>query len=310
MVRVCVLMTTYNPRKYVVDQVNSILNQKDVEVKLIIRDDASRNKEWLKKLPRCENIIMIHGENNLGVAHNIMSLIEYAYKNESNYEYFAYSDQDDVWEEDKLITAIGALESLDQTKPCLYYSNLQVVDEKLENGFQMFRSGVVKNTLAQSLAQIFTFACTTVFNYHMIVELMKRPIDYMGFDHLLYYIAIIKGNVVYDDVPHILYRQHGDNVSGVKKNGIKYFASKISKVFKRNTEDKARAGGGSFKDMAKYIKKYFYNDLTNQEKSLVDKVAAYDGIISRIDIIMDSKIKAGYMPKDLYGSLRLLIGRY
>jgi len=303
-------MTTYNPRKYVVDQVNSILNQKDVEVKIIIRDDASTNKEWIDKLPKCDNIIIIHGDKNIGVAHNIMALIEYAYNNETDYEYFAYSDQDDIWKDDKIVTGIRALSSLNKTKPCLYYSNLLVVDEDLKNGFPMFKSGVVRNTLAQSLAQIFTFACTTVFNYQMIVELMKHPIDYMGFDHLLYYIAIIKGDIVYDDTPHILYRQHGDNVSGVKQKGFRYYITKMTGLLQKKKEDKARAGGGSFKDMAKYIKKYYYEDLYEQDRVLVDKVATYGGINSRIKIIIDKRIKAGYMPKDFYGSIRLLFGKY
>lgn len=302
-------MTTYNPKKYVVEQVNSILLQKDVDVKIIIRDDASTSKEWLSKIPINDKIKVIYGDKNIGVARNIMFLVKYAFENEADFEYFAYSDQDDVWNDDKLITALNSLEDCSHEKPCLYYSNLLVVDENLDNGFPMFKKGIVKNTLAQSLAQIFNFACTSVFNYRMIEALINQPIDYMGFDHLLYYIGIIKGDIIYDDIPHILYRQHGDNVSGVKRSGVKYFITKIGLLHKKR-KDTARAGGGSFKDMARYIKKYFYEDLSKQDRELVEKVATYDGIVSRMRIIMDNRIKAGYMPKDFYGMIRLLIGKY
>lgn len=41
--RVCVLMATYNPQKYLLEQINSILQQEKVEVEIIIRDDGSIN---------------------------------------------------------------------------------------------------------------------------------------------------------------------------------------------------------------------------------------------------------------------------
>ena len=39
--KVCVLMSTYNGEKYVKEQIESILNQKNVELTLLIRDDGS-----------------------------------------------------------------------------------------------------------------------------------------------------------------------------------------------------------------------------------------------------------------------------
>lgn len=53
--KVCVLMSTYNGEKYVKEQIESILNQKNVELTLLIRDDGSSDgtydicKEYEKK---------------------------------------------------------------------------------------------------------------------------------------------------------------------------------------------------------------------------------------------------------------------
>ena len=38
---VCVLMSSYNGEKYIKQQIDSILSQEDVDLKLVIRDDGS-----------------------------------------------------------------------------------------------------------------------------------------------------------------------------------------------------------------------------------------------------------------------------
>ena len=39
MKKICVLMSTYNGEKYLEEQLDSIINQKNVEVDILIRDD-------------------------------------------------------------------------------------------------------------------------------------------------------------------------------------------------------------------------------------------------------------------------------
>ena len=220
-------MTSYNPNKYYIEQISSILSQKDVSVDLVIRDDCSTNTEWLEKTPSVNNVTLIRGEKNLGVAQNILALIRYARENRGDYAYYAYSDQDDVWEEDKLITGIRILKNMDKDTPCLYYSNLTVVDKDLQGTTLLFKTGVVKNTLPQGMAQIFAFACTFVFNKKMLEAILEKPIEFLGFDHLVYYIALIKGETYFDDTSHLLYRQTGENVSGDKTRGIKRTINRI-----------------------------------------------------------------------------------
>ena len=41
MEKVCVLMSTYNGEKYLKEQIESILNQENVEVDILVRDDGS-----------------------------------------------------------------------------------------------------------------------------------------------------------------------------------------------------------------------------------------------------------------------------
>ena len=79
MYKICVLMTCYNPNEFIIEQINSILNQKNVEVEIVLRDDGSNNKEYLEYFKDNSKITVIEGEN-IGVARNIMFLINYAKK--------------------------------------------------------------------------------------------------------------------------------------------------------------------------------------------------------------------------------------
>ena len=55
--QVCVLLSTYNGEEYIRTQLDSVLNQEDVEVFLYIRDDGSKDQtreilhEYAKTMP-------------------------------------------------------------------------------------------------------------------------------------------------------------------------------------------------------------------------------------------------------------------
>lgn len=299
---VCVLMTTYNPKEYVIEQVESILNQNDVNVHLIIRDDASTDKTYLYRLNIYSHVTIIEGEKNLGVQQNIMELIRYAEANIIDSYYFAYSDQDDVWKNSKLSTAVHILNSLNKDQACLYYSNLLVVDEHLNPSHELFKRDIVKNTFGQSLSQIFLFACTAVFNKKMLDLISSTDILNMGFDHFVYYLAILHGNTFYDNDPQILYRQHGDNVSGVKKKGVAYLLSKIKVLFE---EDEY-----SFSDIANQLLHNMIQYMNEDEIKMAKQVAGINKISNRIKVITNKEIRAGYYPKDFYRFLRIIINKY
>lgn len=65
--KINVLMSTYNGEKYLKEQIDSILNQKGVEVYLTIRDDGSTDHtleiidDYVKKDPRVKLLRGKHG---------------------------------------------------------------------------------------------------------------------------------------------------------------------------------------------------------------------------------------------------------
>jgi glycosyltransferase involved in cell wall biosynthesis len=102
-------MCTYNGEKYLGEQLNSILNQTYPIYELIIKDDYSTDttysiiQEYAQRYPviRC-----LRNTRRQGVNSNFFSAIKIA-----TGDYIAISDQDDIWELDKIELQIKAIGS-------------------------------------------------------------------------------------------------------------------------------------------------------------------------------------------------------
>lgn len=208
---VVVVMSTYNGEKYVEEQVQSILNQKDVKVSLIVRDDGSTDStvSILKKYEGKGALKLVCGEN-LKPAKSFI----YAIKNTQKADYYAFSDQDDVWHSDKLIASIKYLEHSDNSKPNMYCSNLTAVDNNL---FVMLETILPDNIVSEYKELLIRsphiFGCTIVINRCLRDIIVERdvPENFIMHDLWVALIASCCGVIVYDMNSHIMYRQHNGN---------------------------------------------------------------------------------------------------
>lgn len=155
-----VVMSTYNGEKYLKEQIDSILSQEGVYVRLYIRDDGSsdRTTDILASYQEHENVKIEKG-NNLGFAKSFLTALDEC----DEADYYAFSDQDDVWEKDKLSTAIEILEEESQSTPLLYCSALQRVDENL-NPLHVQSYHGLRINLPSMLTRGRLAGCTFVFN--------------------------------------------------------------------------------------------------------------------------------------------------
>lgn len=82
--RVLILMSTYNAEKYLVEQIKSLREQRNVCVSILCRDDGSTDNtiHILKSLG-----IDYYTGGNLGPARSFMDLVE---KCSETYEYYAF----------------------------------------------------------------------------------------------------------------------------------------------------------------------------------------------------------------------------
>ena len=94
--KVAVLLSAYNGEKFLCEQIDSIMNQQNVDLDLYIRDDGSsyRTQEYLKQYVEQNDSIHLQNGCNLGVANSFMSLL---YNVPNHYDYYAFADQDDIW---------------------------------------------------------------------------------------------------------------------------------------------------------------------------------------------------------------------
>lgn len=217
MKKILVLMATYNGEKYLPEQLESIWNQKNVEVSILIRDDGSTDgtRELLNTYQNQGKIEWYTGEH-LNVSKGYFDLMCCA----KNYEadYFAFSDQDDVWDEDKLSIAVSALEKVQEMVPALYYCGQELVDGEL--------NPIAKHELNRNRTLITRFVlsdfagCTGVFNKALLSEVIKFEPEYMLMHDtwILKVCLCLGGKVFVDSEVHMKYRQHGGNTVGLGRS--------------------------------------------------------------------------------------------
>ena len=114
---VAVLLCSYNGGQFLAQQLDSIAQQKGVALSVHVSDDGSQDQtQSILKAFRERwghtRLSVVRGPEH-GHVDNFFSLIF------SNIEgdYFAYSDQDDIWDPDKLSRAVKALSSLPADRP-------------------------------------------------------------------------------------------------------------------------------------------------------------------------------------------------
>ena len=218
MEKVNILMATYNGRRYVAKQIESILNQTYQDFRLIVSDDCSTDstlkilEEYESKDDRIE--IFSQGQN-LGIVGNFEFLI-----GKVRSEYFMFADQDDVWEKDKIEKSIKKLE---EDKLDLVYTDLSVVDSRLNEiapsywRLKGLDYRIKKYNDFESLyLNNFVTGCTMLVKSKWINDILPLPKEskYVLHDYWISLIISQKGKIGYIDEPTVKYRQHKDNKVG------------------------------------------------------------------------------------------------
>ena len=280
--RVLVLMSTYNGNKYFKDQVKSILKQEGVAVDMLIRDDGSKDSfvKELKEYEKIENIEILY-EQNIGCAWSFLKLVEYAYSKIGEYDYYAFSDQDDVWLPDKLKVACDVVAKMNNMKPCMYCSNVQAVDADLNPIGTRWGMQETFITKPQSLVCSMSHGCTMLFNKKVIELYHNYPPQQVNLHDLwIMHMCMFFGEIYYDNNPYILYRQHGNNVLGAKNT----FSAKLKsrKMSIKHIEDQH-----SNEIEAKEMLRAYGDLLSKEDKEMIEVVANYrNSFVTRLKFLL------------------------
>jgi len=206
-----ILMSTYNGQEFLTEQLQSIEDQTYKNWRLILSDDGSSDvtlaiaKQFQQKWGN-ERLEIRQGPQS-GFCQNFLSM---ACDPSIQADFYAFSDQDDVWMVDKLTKAMAYFASNSNLElPIVYCGRTQIVDDNLNFlGFSPLFSlpRSFRNALVQSIAG----GNTMVFNQAAKKLLEKAGLQQVvSHDWWLYQITKGAGGIVYyDPEPTILYRQH------------------------------------------------------------------------------------------------------
>ena len=267
--KVLVLLSTYNGEKYLREQLDSIFNQEGVDVSVLARDDGSSDDTIaiLEDYATKYNLKIIEG-NNINWMHSFWKLVNTA----SNHDYYAFSDQDDIWDKDKLKKAINML-SLYKNVPAIYCANQRLVNEKLQTIPTHEDKVNINEFKAQDLlvwGNLFR-GCTEVWNNKLQEYVLNKRINDIDEPHdaFLMQICLLVGTVMKDNSDVMSYRQHDNNTLGAQ--GL---YKRLLFVF-NNITGKA----GMYKPFSSRIKKvysYVKEDVRPEIKKYVIQVCNYD----------------------------------
>jgi glycosyltransferase involved in cell wall biosynthesis len=230
-----ILLATHNGSSFLGAQVESLLAQKDVGFRILVRDDASSDdtQEILERYRRAnpELFVTFRGSENLGAVGNFAFLL-----GQASAPYVALCDQDDVWAPQKLRTLLSTM--LEQEKsaapgtPVLVHSDLSVVDEDLRechasfwrySGFDPRRSDLprllIKNTVT---------GCASLMNRPLIDLAFPVPRAALMHDYWFALLAAAAGRVVAVNEPLVAYRQHPRNAVGARPYGWRSLVERLA----------------------------------------------------------------------------------
>lgn len=223
--KIDILLATYNGQEFLREQIDSILNQSYQDFNLIISDDSSEDetykilKEYEKKDSR---IRLFRQEKNLGLIQNFEFLLK-----QVTSDYFMFSDQDDIWKENKIEKSINKLK---QEKAALVYTDLEIVDKNLEIIYpsywkykNIYKKIKKYNNFEALYLNNFVTGCTILAKSNYIKDIVPLPktSKFMLHDYWTALVIASKDKIAYLDEPTIKYRQHKNNRVGSSKRSDK-----------------------------------------------------------------------------------------
>lgn len=220
--KIAVLLTAYNGMQWIDEQIETIFNQRGVEVTVFISVDLSTDgtHEWAEQLAeKHTNVALLpYGERFGGAGPNFFRLIKDV--DVSGFDAVSFADQDDIWHPEKLAKAYSKI----ATGQCDVYSSS--VTAFWADG----RECLIKKSQPQKKLDHFFEAagpgCTYVFSqaamqaFKAFLIAAGDDLKQVSFhDWLAYAFCREQGYKWFiDEWPSMRYRQHENNQVGTNNN--------------------------------------------------------------------------------------------
>ncbi len=246
--KIAILMATYNGKRYLEKQIESIIWQDFDDWELFIHDDKSTDgtldiiEKYVRLYPEKIHFMEDCIEQGRGARDSFMWLLEHV---ES--EYYMFSDQDDVWLPHKISITYNRIcreEEKTPFLPIMVYTDLCVADNNcFPTRLSLFQMMKMKPKWFDSFECYRVTnkcsGCTSIINYR--VKQCAFPIHPHAYMHD-WWIALMAwkngGRCVSIDVPTLLYRQHISNVCGAPVYGrMNWWRTKLMSIRRVYTDN-------------------------------------------------------------------------
>lgn len=211
---VSVVMSTYNGSLYVAEQIESIINQTYSNLEIILADDASTDNtfEILKSYAeKDKRIIAYRRKENAGYNINFSEACSKA-----NGVYIAISDQDDVWELNKIEKQVKKIK--EDAKNVLVHCISARFEEKSQphlrsiKKMNFFRGNDIKSFYLAN----YVLGHAMMFRKTLVEEALPFPPN-VYYDWWLAAYACTVGNIEFVDEILVWHRMHQSNATGAAK---------------------------------------------------------------------------------------------
>lgn len=213
---ISVALATYNGEKYLIEQIDSILNQTYKNIEIIISEDNSTDStiEIVKKyINNNSNIKLVFNEGEKGFINNFENAIKHC-----KGEFIAFADQDDVWFENKIEILY---QNIIISNSLLIYSDSLIVDSKLQS-----KNNTKLSTFYPEMKYAYDFKNLIHHNFipgsHSLISkdllplILPFPGKQLGHDWWIAIIAASYNKIKYIDIPLMYYRRHQNTTTQIK----------------------------------------------------------------------------------------------
>lgn len=240
-----VMLSSYNGEKYIRQQIESILNQTHTNFVLYIRDDGSTDStvSIIDELAASDSrIIFIKNNTNLGYP----KCFYYLTDNAPKADYYFFSDQDDVWSDNKIESAINTMESYDVSIPVAYYGGYTICDSNLNpvgTSANIRKVPKLNKALFQVCGLEFAMA---VNNAAMELLNSNKPAFSNARGTWMCMLFAALGKIVIDNNSYALYRRHESSVTSSDMSFMGMLKWRITTFF-----------NGGFSDYRNILKDFY-----------------------------------------------------
>ncbi len=215
MAKISVAMAVYNGKKYLPEQLDSILNQLEGEDEIVVSYDTSTDGTWelLQEYAEKYPQIRVVKNDHPGIAGNFNNAIL-----SCTGDFIFICDQDDRWAEDKRRVVVDDFVRTGKDMVIHNGVHINAQGEVISQPFfTMYRigDGKIQNILKPRYS-----GCCTAFTKEMAKKILPVPANIDAYDHWIGTVGEFMGKIHYEERILLYHRLHGENVTPVSSRSL------------------------------------------------------------------------------------------